>query len=138
MSRGACKLGLLALVCGILLPPHAAVADALSRPGARLAQRLNPAPVPAPGPAPIPGGLPGVAPAPLPAPAPQAAPSLPAPPLKIAPPPPSLTPKAPDEGGAEGCDCRVEVEVPVYEMGRIVRWQREPRLLGRNPQCCRK
>jgi len=44
----------------------------------------------------------------------------------------------PDAVGAEACDCRVEVEVPVYEMGRIVRWQREPRLIGRHPQCCRK
>jgi hypothetical protein len=97
MTLSARKLGLLALACASLLHPLAAGSEVLARPGARLAQRLNPAPVP--------GGLPGV---------------------------------APEAGGAEGCDCRVEVEVPVYEMGRIVRWQREPRLLGRHPQCCRK
>jgi hypothetical protein len=132
MTLGARKLGLLALACAALLPPHAAGSDLLARPVARLAQRLNPAPVP--------GGLPGVAPTPLPAPAPQQPPGvpLPAPPLAVRPPPASPAPKAPDAGGAECCDCRVEVEVPVYEMGRIVRWQREPRLVGRHPQCCQR
>jgi len=132
MTLSARKLGLLALACASLLHPLAAGSEVLARPGARLAQRLNPAPVP--------GGLPGVAPTPLPAPAPQQPPNvpLPAPPLGVVPPPAPPAPKAPEAGGAEGCDCRVEVEVPVYEMGRIVRWQREPRLLGRHPQCCRK
>jgi hypothetical protein len=132
MTLGPSKLGLLTLACASLLYAPAAGSEVLARPGARLAQRLNPAPVP--------GGLPGVAPTPLPAPTPQQPPSvpLPAPPLEVVPPPASPAPKAPEAGGAEGCDCRVEVEVPVYEMGRIVRWQREPRLLGRHPQCCRK
>jgi len=132
MTLGPGKLGLFALACGLFLQVQAGGSEVPARAGARLAQRLNPAP--------IPGGLPGVAPAPLPAPAPQQAPNLPlpAPPLEVVPPPPPPALKTPDAGGAEGCECHAEVEVPVYEMGRIVRWQRERRLVGRHPQCCRK
>jgi hypothetical protein len=132
MTFAASKFGLLAVACAWLSQPQVAAAELPAPAGARLAQRLNPAPVP--------GGLPGVAPIPLPAPAPQSPPSLPlpAPSLQVTPPPPSPAPKAPDAAGPDGCDCYAEVEVPVYEMGRIVRWQRQPRLIGRNPQCCRK
>ena len=125
-------LGLVAFasVSGLLTPEPRPAARAEA--GTRLAQRLNPAPVP--------GGLPGVAPMPLPAPVPQQAPSLPSPaaPVQVLPPPPQPRLNAPDGGGSDGCDCHVDVEVPIYEKGRIVRSQRERRVVGRGPQCCPK
>jgi hypothetical protein len=132
MTVAARQFALLAVACVWLSQPPVAVAEMAPPAGARIAQRLNPAPVP--------GGLPGVAPLPVPVPAPQSPPSLPvpAPSLQVTPPPLSPAPKAPDAGGPDDCDCYAEVEVPVYEMGRIVRWQRQPRLVGRHPQCCRK
>jgi hypothetical protein len=94
------------------------------RDGQRLAQYSTPSP--------LPGGLPGVA---IPPPArapdmtlPQAAPSLPAPPPM----------RAPDAHAPEACDCHVEVDVPVYENGKIVSWRREQHLTERSPRCCRK
>jgi hypothetical protein len=77
---------------------------------------------------------------PLPAPAPQQAPSLPSPaaPVQVVPPPAAPRHNPPDAGGADACDCHVDVEVPVYEQGRIVRLQRERRVMSRSPQCCPK
>jgi hypothetical protein len=132
MNCAIAGLGLVAFVTvSVLLtpqPPPPAHADG----DTRLAQRLNPPPVP--------GGLPGVAPMPPPAAVPQQAPSLPAPaaPVQVLPPPPPPRLNAPDGAGSDGCDCRVDVEVPIYEKGRIVRSQRERRVVGRGPQCCPK
>jgi hypothetical protein len=125
-------LGLLGIAGASVLSASELRSQACAYPGERLAQRLNPAPVP--------GGLPGVAPMPLPAPAPQQAPSLPSPaaPVQVVPPPSPPRPPLPDAGGADACDCQVDVEVPIYEQGRIVRSQRERRVLGRGPQCCPK
>jgi hypothetical protein len=117
----------LALAWGIYASGQAR-ADALDRAAGRLAQRLNPPPVP--------GGLPGLAPAPPPA--PQVVPNLPPAAPQVLPPAAPPAAKAPEAGGSEACDCKVAVEVPVYENDRIVRWQHEERLMGRQPQCCRK
>jgi hypothetical protein len=87
-------------------------------------------------PTPVPGGLPGVAiPPPARAPnmsAPQAVPSLIAPPAA-----PSLS-APPAAHAPEICDCHFEVDVPVYENGKIVSWRREQRVTERSPRCCRK
>jgi len=133
MMPRAIGLGLLfacaAASVWLMAAPQPALSGEL---GTRLAQRLNPAPVP--------GGLPGAAPMPLPAPAPQQVPSLPSPaaPVQVVPPPPPPRLSTPDAGGPEACDCQVEVDVPIYEKGRIVRTQRERRVVGRGPQCCPK
>jgi len=130
--RAIAGLGLLACAgAAVLLTPEPR-SWARADPGTRLAQNLKTPPVP--------GGLPGVAPMPLPAPVPQPAPSLPSPaaPVQVLPPPPAPRLDAPDAGGSNACDCTVDVEVPIYEKGHIVRSQRERRVVGRAPQCCPK
>jgi hypothetical protein len=97
----------------------------------------------------VPGGLPGVTMPPsvsvpqmpsLPATPPTLAipPAAPTPPSLTVPPPAPPAARLPDAGGQDACDCRVEVDVPVYDNGQIVRWRREQRITGQNPQCCRK
>jgi hypothetical protein len=122
-----CVLGFAMLV--LFVPStigHCAGDERRARP--RLAQYSAPTPVP--------GGLPGAAiPPPARAPdisAPQAAPSLIAPPAA-----PSLS-APPAARAPEICDCHVEVDVPVYENGKIVSWRREQRVTERSPRCCRK
>jgi hypothetical protein len=130
--RSIAGLGLLGIAGAAVLLASELQSQPRAEPGARLAQRANPAPVP--------GGLPGVAPLPLPAPAPQQAPSLPSPaaPVQVVPPPSPPRLNLPDAGGTAACDCHVDVEVPIYEQGRLVRSQRERRVVGRGPQCCPK
>jgi hypothetical protein len=77
-------------------------------------------------PGPVPGGLPGAA-AP-PAVRPQ---DLPAPPTTLSAPPPAPAAEIP-----ESCDCHAEVEVPVYENGKIVAQHKERQVTGRSRQCC--
>jgi hypothetical protein len=128
MKRGVnAGLCLLLLASGLNASVQGARADALDRTAGRLAQRLNPPPVP--------GGLPGLAPT---LPAPQPLPNLPPAAPQLVPPAAPPAPQAPEAGASEACDCKVAVEVPVYENGRFMRWQPEERVVGRQPQCCRK
>jgi hypothetical protein len=80
-------------------------------------------------PGPIPGGLPGVA-------APPAVRSQDVP----APPPATLSTPLPAQAPAAEtpavCDCHAEVEVPVYENGKIVARHKERQVTGRSRQCC--
>jgi hypothetical protein len=122
-------IGIVLLTVGLATWVEAARADPRD-----LAQRSLPD-------TPVPGGLPGVM-APPSIPQPMQAPPVmvpaPAAPALQVPPPPVPAVRGPDSGGPEVCDCRVEIDVPIYENGQIVRWRREQRVTGRASQCCRK
>jgi hypothetical protein len=98
--------------------------------GAALAQVKAAAPPAAPMPA-MP--TPPVVPAPA-IPAPSVAPS--APPVQLVPPPPIRDTRVPDAGGPDACDCYATEDVPIMSNGRVIRYERRSRWIGKSVQCC--